>query len=66
MYYGNGNFVTGFDIADNASEHVEIALKVKPRGGLDQTPTPDSNGDPTYTEAAGFTTSTNSMTLFMV
>jgi hypothetical protein len=53
MYFGNGNFATGYNIADNAKEHVEVALKVHPRGGADQTPTFDSHGNPAYTEAAG-------------
>jgi hypothetical protein len=53
MYFGNGNLATGYNIADNAQEHVEVALKVHPRGGPDQTPTFDSHGNPTYTEAAG-------------
>jgi hypothetical protein len=53
MYFGNGNLATGYNIADNAQEHVEVALKVHPRGGPDQTPTFDSDGNPTYTEAAG-------------
>jgi hypothetical protein len=53
MYFGTGNLATGYNIADNAQEHVEVALKVHPRGGADQTPTFDSHGNPTYTEAAG-------------
>jgi len=54
MYFGNGNLATGYTIADNAKEHVEIGLKVHERGGIgDQTPTFDSHGNPTYTEAAG-------------
>jgi hypothetical protein len=53
MYFGNGNFATGYNIADNAEEHVEVGLKVHPRGGADQTPTFDSHGNPTYSEAAG-------------
>jgi hypothetical protein len=53
MYFGNGNLATGYNIADNAKEHVEVALKVHPRGGADQAPTFDSHGNPTYTEAAG-------------
>jgi hypothetical protein len=53
MYFGTGNPVTGYNAADNAKEHVEVALKVHPRGGADQTPTFDSHGNPTYTEAAG-------------
>jgi hypothetical protein len=54
MYFGNGNLATGYNIADNAREHVEVALKVHPRGGPDQAPIFDSHGNPTYTEAAGF------------
>ena len=54
MYFGNGNFATGYNIADNAKEHVEVALKVHARGGVvDETPTFDSHGNPTYTEPAG-------------
>ena len=53
MYFGNGNLATGYNIADNAKEHVEVALKVHPRGGANQAPTFDSHGNPTYTEAAG-------------
>jgi hypothetical protein len=54
MYFGNGNLATGYNIADNAKEHVEVGLKVHERGGIgDQTPTFDSHGDPIYTEAAG-------------
>jgi hypothetical protein len=54
MYFGNGNLATGYNIADNAGEHVELGLKVHPRGGPDQTPVFNSHtGDPTYTEAAG-------------
>jgi hypothetical protein len=53
MYFGTGNLATGYNIADNAKEHVEVALKVHPRGGADQTPTFDGHGNPTYTEAAG-------------
>jgi hypothetical protein len=49
MYFGNGNLATGYNIADNAKEHVEVALKVHPRGGVgDQTPTFDRHGDPIY------------------
>jgi len=59
MYFGNGNLATGYNIADNAKEHVEVALKVHPRGGVgDQTPTFDHHGDPIYTEAAGLQTPT--------
>ena len=59
MYFGNGNLATGYNIADNAKEHVEVALKVHPRGGVgDQTPTFDSHGNPIYTEAAGLQTPT--------
>jgi len=58
MYFGTGNLATGYNIADNADEHVEIGLKVHPRGGVDQTPTFDSHGNPTYTEAAGLQVST--------
>jgi len=58
MYFGNGNLATGYNIADNANEHVEVGLKVHPRGGADQTPTFDSHGDPIYTEAAGLQTPT--------
>src|SRR6202022_4383882 len=46
MYFGNGNFGTGYNIADNAKEHVEVALKVHPPGPpgrVDQTPTSDSH-----------------------
>jgi hypothetical protein len=54
MYFGTGNLATGYNIADNAKEHVEVALKVHLRGpAVDQTPTFDSHGNPTYTEAAG-------------
>jgi hypothetical protein len=58
MYFGNGNLATGYNIADNAQEHVEIGLKVHPRGGADQTPTFDSHGNPIYTEAAGLQVTT--------
>ncbi|SHJ39813.1 hypothetical protein SAMN05444159_0511 [Bradyrhizobium lablabi] len=59
MYFGNGNLATGYEIADNAKEHVEVGLKVHQRGGIgDQTPTFDSHGDPIYTEAAGLQTPT--------
>jgi hypothetical protein len=59
MYFGNGNLATGYNIADNAKEHVEVALKVHERLGVgDQTPTFDSHGNPTYTEAAGLQTPT--------
>src|SRR6202048_5602944 len=54
MYFGTGNLATGYNIADNAKEHVEVALKVHLRGpAVDQQPTFDSHGNPTYTEAAG-------------
>jgi hypothetical protein len=53
MYFGSGNLATGYNIADNAEEHVEVALKVHPRGGADQTPTFDSHRNPVYAEAAG-------------
>jgi hypothetical protein len=58
MYFGNGNLATGYNIADNAQEHVELGLKVHPRGGADQTPSFDSHGNPTYTESAGLQVST--------
>jgi hypothetical protein len=58
MYFGTGNLATGYNIADNANEHVEVGLKVHPRGGADQTPTFDSHQNPTYTEAAGLQIST--------
>ena len=58
MYFGTGNLATGYNIADNAQEHVEVGLKVHPRGGADQTPTFDAHGNPTYTEAAGLQIST--------
>lgn len=58
MYFGNGNLATGYNIADNFKEHVEVALKVHARGGPDQTPTFDGQGNPTYTEAAGLQTPT--------
>lgn len=54
MYFGNGNLATGYNIADNVKEHVELGLKVHERGGAaDQTPTSDSHQDPTYNEMAG-------------
>ena len=58
MYFGNGNLATGYNIADNVQEHVEVGLKVHPRGGADQTPTFDTQGNPTYTEMAGLQVST--------
>jgi hypothetical protein len=58
MYFGNGNLATGYNIADNAQEHVEVALKVHPRGGPDQTPGDDGHGNPVYTEAAGLQVTT--------
>jgi hypothetical protein len=58
MYFGNGNLGTGYNLADNASEHVEVGLKVHPRGGADQAPTFDTHGNPTYTEAAGLQVTT--------
>jgi hypothetical protein len=54
MYFGTGNLATGYNIADNAEEHVELGLKVHLRGpAVDQTPTFDSHGNPTYAEPAG-------------
>src|SRR6202158_6512819 len=54
MYFGTGNLATGYNIVDNAEEHVEVGLKVHLRGpAVDQTPTFDSHGNPTYTEPAG-------------
>jgi hypothetical protein len=53
MYFGAGNLATGYNIADNANEHVEVALKIHARGGPDQAPNFDSHGNPTYAEAAG-------------
>lgn len=53
MYFGTGNSAAGYNIADNAQEHIEIGLKVHPRGGADQTPSTDAHGNPVYTEAAG-------------
>jgi hypothetical protein len=61
LYFGTGNSATGYNAADNAKEHVEVALKVHSRGGPDQTPTFDSHGNPTYTEAAGLQITTPDM-----
>ena len=59
MYFGTGNLATGYNIVDNAEEHVEVGLKVHLRGpAVDQTPTFDSHGNPTYTESAGLQTPT--------
>src|SRR5258708_36063629 len=45
MYFGTGNLATGYNIADNAKEHVEVALKIHPRGGPDQAPSFDGHGN---------------------
>jgi hypothetical protein len=58
MYFGNGNHPTGYNLADNYKEHVELGLKVHERGGPDGTPTFDSHGNPTYVEQAGLQTPT--------
>ena len=58
MYDGSGNSADHFNIADNLSEHVEVALKVKTRFGADQPYTLDGNGDPVYTEHPGNTGTT--------
>src|ERR1700687_1977793 len=59
MYFGTGNLATGYNIVDNAEEHGEVGLKVHLRGpAVDQTPTFDSHGNPTYTESAGLQTPT--------
>jgi hypothetical protein len=54
MYFGNGNLATGYNLADNTKEHLEIGLKVHERGsGVDQTPSIDSKGEAIYVEQAG-------------
>jgi hypothetical protein len=59
MYFGNGNLATGYNLADNTKEHLEIGLKVHERGsGVDQTPAFDSKGEAIYIENAGLQTST--------
>ncbi|MEA2863704.1 MAG: hypothetical protein QOC84_1660 [Bradyrhizobium sp.] len=35
MYFGAGNFATGYEIADNFKEHIELGLKVHVRQGPD-------------------------------
>ena len=62
MYFGDGNSASGYEIADNSKEHVEIGLKVHERKGADSVVISDANNIAHYKEDAGFTTTTNPTT----
>jgi hypothetical protein len=64
MYFGNGNFASGYEIADNSKEHIELGMKVHERGGTgaDSPVVSDLNNIAHFQEDAGYTTTTNPTT----